>query len=49
MDYLKTGGLFLVLGLGVYLSGLIILEIKKEISEEFDMDLSSQDASLSFQ
>lgn len=47
MNYLKMGGLFLVLGIGVYISGLVILEIKKEIAEEFN-ELPPPDASLSF-
>lgn len=36
MNYLKIGGLFLALGLGVYISGVVMLEIKKEIAGEFD-------------
>ena len=34
MRYLKVGGLFLALGICVYISGLIVMNIKKELEEE---------------
>lgn len=34
MNYLKTGGLLFLLGVSIYVSGLIVMEIQEDIKDE---------------